>query len=273
MGNTKVIGFATTFYTLWNLTENKRFETINNQHIHVGTTFNYTYIQNLSIDQDTAISKVKEKYGLDFVDVDECLRGVSQRSFQRYEEKPLPFNVFPFGKCKFDLIEFCNDVFQLMRVYDGQGAIGGNKEFETSIPLRRRVLARRKLVELGELIRYDHLSDKFNGSTSEWEKVLVKYITKGDLARKIKIEQSSYLHTEGEKIEVSIKEVSYVYYDSMYGRTYIVTYLSEEGNTYIYKGSNTPSVGENEFVKVKATIKHNEYKGIKQTLIQRVKVL
>lgn len=266
----KVIGFASQFYTLWNVGEFHQYETVNGQHIHVGTRYTYNYIQNLSMDEGEAIRKVSERYGIKNPDVDESLRGISNKSFEKYIQKPMPFEVFPFGKCKWMDIETSNDTYQLKRVYFDGGGQGGNIEPKSN-KARRMVLARRRLIQLGELVRYDNIGEKWDGEN--WIDLPLKYMTLRDFNQKLKVESSTYLHNDGEKVEISIQRVNSKSYETVYGTTYIVTYNDESGLEYIYKGSNPPYLKGDGFHKVKGTIKHNQYNGVKQTLIQRVKAL
>lgn len=225
--------------------------------MHVGTEYNYNYIQNLSKDLDKAIDKVEKLWGVKDPEVDESLRGVTTRSFSRYEHRALPFDVFPYGKLKYMPIMDSNDVWQLQRVYNGEGSIGGDKEFETSIPTRRRVLARRKLVQLGELIRIEG-----------------KWLTKREIEHNKKVSDSVWIHNDGERVELKLLIVSKKHYDSDFGMVYVITYHDENDNVYTYKGGSPPYVeNESEFFNAKATIKHSTYKEVKQTLIQRVKIL
>jgi len=185
-----------------------------------------------------------------------------------------PYTVFPFGKLQMVNILETDDVWQLNRVLSGPGAIGHPKEFNTSKPLRRRVLARRRLIELGEIVKFKHVGDKWDDRLGEWIlNVNLSYITKRDYDYKIKVQNSFFLHTEKERVGLELKEVRRAGYDSMYGYVSIVTYNDLEGNEYIYKGTTSPCFNEEGFTKIKATIKHEEYKGVKQTIIQRVKVI
>lgn len=268
----KVIGFASQFYTLWNVGEFPQYEMVNGQHVHVGTRYTYNYIQNLSMNEEEAIRKVSERYGIENPEVDESLRGISTRSFEKYERKPLPFTVFPFGKLKWCDIESTNDVYQLKRVYFDRGGNGGSSEsFLTE--KRRMVLARRKLIQLGELVRCDNVVNEYIVETDENVEVKRKYMTLRDYNQKLKAESSEYLHKDGERLDLRIQRVNTISYDTVYGTTYIVTYNDEAGLEYIYKGGRPPYLKGEGFHSVKATIKHNEYRGIKQTLIQRIKAI
>jgi len=270
----KVVGFASQYYTLWNVSENKQYSNINGKYYHVGTNFVYTYMKNLSKDENEALKKVSKQYSLniDSIMVDEGLRGVTTRSFEKYIKILMPYTVFCVGRIKWLEISQSEDIWQLVQVYSGERAIGGYDEHNTSIPLRRKVLARRRLIELGELIRFDHTVKQWDDNFEQEVEVSKKYISKWDYSQMKKAENSYYLHTDKERVELCIKEVKRTGYDTAYGFMSIVTFENEIGENYIYKGSNPPNLEEESFTKVKATIKHEEYKGIKQTLIQRVKI-
>jgi len=268
----KLIGFATEFFTLWSLVEIKRFDTINDVVTHVSTDWKYTYIQNLSKSEEEAIRKFKERFNYE-PQIDECLRGQTS-SFTRNEVMLFPYTVFPFGKCQLMEIMKSDDVWQLDRVLSGPGALGHVKEFNTLKVLKRRVLARKRLIELGEIIKYKHTGDKWDDIEGEWiHNVELKYISKRDYNKMIEAQQSRFYHENGEKVTLKLKEVFRTGYDSTYGYVSIVTYENEIGYKYIYKGSSIPDLGDgDDFVSVKATIKHNEYRNIKQNMIQRVKL-
>lgn len=272
----KLIGFATEYYTLWNEITIEHFKDINGVWTQTGTTIKYNYIQNLSKDENSALAKFAEKFNVNIedIEVDESLRGIPSRSFEKYIKRELPFNVFPWGRFMFFPIMECDDIYQLKRVYSGEGAIGGSDEFETSIPMRRRALARRRLIQLGELIKQDWMDKQWNDNTLEWDEVPSKYMFKYDYERFLKSKSSFWSHNNGDKIIKDLKQIKSTGYDSSFGYVYIITYISSEEIEYSYKGSNPPNIpNDGEFHRIQATIKNSEYKGIKQNLIQRVKLL
>jgi hypothetical protein len=275
--STMVIGFATEFYTLWSITEAPVYKTVNDKHIQVGTNWYYDYRQNLSINEEKAVEKAHKMFPKQqFIEIDECLKGISSRRFTRYEERALPFTVFPFGRYMGCDIATCDDAYQLNRVYSGEGAIGGAKEYKTSIPLRRRVLARTRLLELGELLRIDHTEKKWDNATQGWGEVPCKYMTKRDNIKRLDTIARAVMaptHLDGEKVELMLTLIKLAGYESAYGYVTIATYNDEKGMIYTYKGSSKPDIATEVFTKVRATIKNSEYNGVKQALIQRVKVL
>jgi hypothetical protein len=269
--STRLIGFATEYFTLWNMAEIRRYEKINNLDVHVWTDWVYTYRQNLSKSEEQAIEKFKKRFGY-HPEIDDSLRGQTS-SFTKTEREMLPYTVFPFGKLQMVNILESDDAWQLNRVLSGEGAIGHPKEFNTSKPLRRRVLARKRLIELGEIIKFKHLGDKWDDNKGEWiNNVQLKYISKIDYEHMIRVQRSSWLHENGEKVELSLQLVKKTGYESSYGYIYIIIYKTRGGQEYTYKGSTPPNI-EDEFTRVTATIKNGEYRQIKQNLIQRVKIL
>ena len=91
------IGFATKFYTLWDVT----IENFTNEYGRKGTTVTAVFIKNISTDLD----KVRAKYPR--VEVDMSLRGHS--SWRRTYWEPLPEDVFPCGKYQGQPIAQCCD--------------------------------------------------------------------------------------------------------------------------------------------------------------------
>lgn len=91
-------------------------------------------------------------------------------------------------------------------------------------------------------------------------------------AKKAEDAKGVYVGTEGERRDFELTVERVTHYETDYGTTYINVCKDKDGNTVVYKGSNGWYKGE-QYV-VKATIKkHEEYDGVKQTLIQRPKVI
>lgn len=105
--------------------------------------------------------------------------------------------------------------------------------------------------------------------------VIKRYIRASALAiRKAKeLEASANGHyfTDGQRVELKIKEVDCFSFDTHFGTTFICKFVDESGKMFKYMGSNPPDVSKDEFTVVKATIKHDNYKGINETKIQRIK--
>lgn len=60
-------------------------------------------------------------------------------------------------------------------------------------------------------------------------------------------------------------------FDTQYGTTYIVTLIDDNNRLFKYMGANTPDI-KGEFVTIKATVKHSEYKEQPETKLQRIKI-
>ena len=73
-----------------------------------------------------------------------------------------------------------------------------------------------------------------------------------------------------QKVEVSIKEVSKSTFEGQFGEWYLIEYISEEGETFFYKGSSPIKFDADTFYKIKASIKINNYRGTEQVLLQRM---
>lgn len=249
-----IIGFATQFYTLWNVEEVKHYSEANGKHHHVGTTFAYTYFKKVA----KSLDKVKQLYP--DTPIDESLRGVNG-SFKEYRptqsESVIDDTLFPYGRYSGTLISQCNKAYHLFRLYD-------NKDHYQHTP-RRRAFARRRLIELGELVMADKV---FN--------LVEKYIPAGHykylVEKKAKQDASGHYFNEGDKVELMLRKVAQTGYESAFGFVCIITYQDVEDRLFYYKGSNPPGIYE-DFENIKATIKHSEYNDLKQTMIQRVKII
>lgn len=99
MKSVKMIGFATKFYTLWNVTYETLYvqDSYGNYHTS-GVRQHNNYIKNISMDR----AKVEAVYPN--VSIDESLRGAT-RSFSVDHKKDLPVEYFWFGKYNGQLIE------------------------------------------------------------------------------------------------------------------------------------------------------------------------
>ena len=95
----QVIGFAETFYTLWERTEEKHYTDGYLSHI----TYVYSYLKNIS----TSIEAAKEAYPK--ADVDLELRGFTHVRSENVELPDEYYSSFRFGKYKGQAIADCTD--------------------------------------------------------------------------------------------------------------------------------------------------------------------
>lgn len=252
-----VIGFGGQMYTLWHWSlEASYFMSHDGKYHKTREWVRQTFVKNLS----SSLDKAKRMYPNARIDLN--LKGDSWAGSGFTYDKPV-YEDYQFcaGMVRSEDIRVSDNVWQLNEVFEGNRAEGSK---------RRRVYARRRLIELGELVRYNWV---------DYDGIEHKYATPKQVEwqerqkeKERQIEESHFLHSDGEKVELDVKKVGSFGFETQYGYCHIITYESPDGCIYKYKGSTPPSIS-GEFTKIRATIKHNEYNGEKQNLIQRVKIL
>lgn len=261
------IGFTTEFYTLWDVQKEGNY-----------------YIKNLSKDFSVARSKMKGIEGIDWkIDLD--MRGESTWELTDYDKIEVFWEdwQFTYGKLKGEDMRTCDDVWQLNRVYQSNANIGQ----------RRRVFARRRLIELGELQRFtmikheDLLADycelcewsKFGVLPNKptWTEQQVVYGTKEVITRYATPKQilwytlsKGHHEQDGARVTLMLQEIDSFSFETYYGTIYVVTYKDDQGRMFKYMGSSPPMVSPACFGKFKATINHSEYKGVAETKLKRI---
>ncbi len=266
------IGFATEFYTLWDITVEKVYGgnvVMNGVGPNViGYNTKYGYIKNISKDREKAIDAYPG------IEIDEDLRGRS-RSWEKFDKVDYPVDCFSFGQLSGVKISEATDVWQICRAMTNEKGA------------RRRASARRRLIELGELVRYPHTETKRinvnwakrdeSGNCLEDDYQDVEYRVSYATPKFVEIAEAKkkqsaqdYLFNDGEKVSLSIKEVGRFGFQSTYGYTSIRVYETSEGKTVKYMGSNPIDLPDG-FTTIKATIKHKEYRGNKETHLLRMK--
>jgi hypothetical protein len=84
---------------------------------------------------------------------------------------------------------------------------------------------------------------------------------------------SQHIGAVGDKVTLTITVERIIVLESQFGTNYITIARDEQGNAITYKGK-TDIGGKGDTTTVKASIKdHTVYSGVKQTVIQRPKVL
>ncbi len=125
-----------------------------------------------------------------------------------------------------------------------------------------------------------------NGYLSEKQVELVNKLVKGvkkqirkrrkEEKREKELKQFEGHHYDnGEKVEMNLVEIiKDRSWNSDFGRTYLIQWITDDNKIVQYIGGSPPYGDDGIYVgKVKATIKHVEYKGEKQTKIQRIKLI
>ena len=264
------IGFTNEFYTLWDVQDEGNY-----------------YIKNLSKDLEAAKAKMLGKQGIDW-NIDLNVRGESTWEFTGHERTEATWAdwQFTYGKLRGQDIRTAEDeyiVWQLKRVYNSNANIGQ----------RRRVYARRRLIEMGELKRYTMvkqiplkaeycaLCDWSNFGQNKanigydileevygYEDYVTRYATPKDIMWYELIK--GHHGQDATRVVLMLKEINSFSFETYYGTTYVMTYVDAENRMYKYIGSTPPSVSNEEFEKFKATISHSEYKGVAETKLKRI---
>lgn len=252
------LGFTHTYYTLWEVGEpQKRYTsgaTVNG--VFTGSYYmeqECVYLQNLSMDYDAAIAKIEERSGGKCV-IDLDLKGHS--TFMRNcgsEGNDMPDYVFSFGQLAGKDIRIATDVWQLKRAMKEERG------------RRRRVYARRRLVELGELVR-----SKFEGDN---------YITPAHFRfiseRAEKQSKCGHFFENGKRVTLILKRIGGASWPVQFGHRqstmFLEEYITEAGQVVKYKGSSPPDIND-VFVEVSGTIEHSEYNGQPETRLKRMKL-
>jgi hypothetical protein len=248
------MGFTNVYYTLWDV--DRPFERFNIYCSSKELVQPCTYMQNLSKDYDKAFAKLKERAAGSKYAIDLELKG--EHSFDRIlsSEKVDMYEQwqFSFGKLAGQDIRICDDIWQL------------NRAMTEEKGMRRRVFARRRLMELGELMLNtfgsDFGDDKYI-STSHYRRVKEKIDEQ---------KMSGHFFENGKRITISVKELRRFGYETQWGFTIIQLLQLQDGKIVKYKGGNPIQFNNGEFLTLKATVEHGDYKGQLETRIKRPKL-
>ena len=86
-------------------------------------------------------------------------------------------------------------------------------------------------------------------------------------------ENVGHHYKDKDRVELTVKIIKELEMETYYGKMHIITFQDELEKEYVYSGSTPPEIKSNVETKIKATIKHDEYRGEKQTKLQRIKTL
>ena len=263
-----IIGFSGTYYCLWSYRNEASYSmTGSGAWVASGSYTKYDYIKRISTD----LEKVKELYPQ--LLINESIHG-QKWEFNSHDSRAtkrviLTPDVFPYGfKCKGDKIMECQDPKMLWALY-----LENNFDHSTDLA-RSQVYARRRLAELGLLVRYKTsktiLLESGESITIRKNYCSPKFAAKLELSKSM---AKGHFYEVGEKVKITVKELSSFSFETQYGNCYIVEFVDTENRVFKYKGTTPPSTSQTEFMTIQATIKHDNYKGQDETLIQRVKIL
>ena len=234
----QTIGFTNKYYTLWEVSEVyeervSEFDYYEKQ--------DFIYIKNLSMDFETAKSKLTRNF-----DIDLDLRGES--TFIRSSEKmnDAPDEVFKFGKyCGNDIVE-TNDISYTYWYYQ-----------QTKNPIAKQFLLNNGFVEHNDEVISEEAYQEI-----QYDLQREKYLNS--------LEKGHHFEN-GKRISIELKEIDSFSFDGYYGTTFVITYASKCGKIFKYMGGNPADISRDEFQTVKATIKHDNYNGENETKLQRIK--
>lgn len=84
---------------------------------------------------------------------------------------------------------------------------------------------------------------------------------------------SNFIGSINEKLNFELVLCSIRNFETIYGTTWLYSFKDKTNNVIIWKASKKQDIHENTTVNLKGTIKaHNEYKGVKQTVLTRCKI-
>ena len=266
-----IIGFSGTYYCLWSwITQTNYSMSGNGSYVATGGYTKYHYIKRISTD----IDKVKKLYPT--LSIDMGLHGktwvFTDNNFKN--QVAFAYDVFPKGyKGVGTKIMESSESKHLWSLYlSSECGIG-----------RSKVYARKRLVELGLLVPYKTFKNvnimKYDYdlcreiSTGEIITIRKSYCTP-ELVAKLELQKNmikGHFLENGSRVKLMLKQVSSFSFDTQFGTCFVVEYKDAENRVFKYKG-NKPPYFENKdcFTTINATIKHSNYKGQDETLIQRI---
>jgi len=239
-----IIGFTEQYYTLWSFVDETIYVTdANGKHWPSHKVVHYTYHKNISMDEEAARAAYPD------AKLDMGLRGESTWTWNAKEEEgeDLSPHIIKFGR-------HCGQTVDYIIEEDFEYAMWMVNKADISLATR----------------------ELFHANKKVWARIMEEE-TAHEIAKDRKeLERLSMGHhyTNGEKVELEIAEVYAAFgFDTQFGHCSIRKMMTTDNKTVIYMGSNPPDYPEEGKFKIKATIKHDEYRGEKQTKIQRIKII
>lgn len=263
------IGFANTYFTLWS---------VSNPYKHYHNKYDWSwrvdsmYIRNLSMNEDLAVEKAKG-FGATLLDINDCLRG-SSSSFHTISDKvesDYPSFMYPrdlrhsYGQGDIRLLGINdNEVKALWFLYMKKDIVFIGENSCNSSWKRPIVHARRRMLDLGILVRYDGkvLSSSY---LSTYKSIQAESKLKESL-------DNGHHFIDGARLELHLRTISFRTFPGEWGSFNVITYESKCGKLFSYMGSSEPNVSNELFTIVKATISHSNYKEQDITKLKRITV-
>lgn len=241
-------------YTLWTV----------NMPDDDGGRFFERYIQNLSTNIDEAEAKAAEfakKQGIEvYTDAPDTLRPIVKGE-----------DVLRFGRYRDKRVSEITDERYLIWLFKGAALKNDSGYWVDTLssdsPIR--IAATNILLERGVVVEFN-------------DKVMTKEKAEELKARMELNAKSEFFGQVGQKVSVKVKVERTACFDTAFGTTFVTTMRDEKDNVVVYKGKcleikktdgYLDCVKAGDEFEIKGTVKnHSEYKGVKQTYIQRVKI-
>lgn len=301
-----IIGFATKFYTLWDVNTYEFWDARKQRTI---SRTSYQYMRNLSFELPAAEQKVRDfmPEGTEYK-VNLELRGHASWNDDKVisETPPDPNAAYHFSFGKYRGIDIrtvgeweLKSMHTRMEEIAIQIALDGvdrqlwnesesvlrdhhlkdcawqlHRAMKQENTMRRRACARRRLIELGELVRRDWVEKRPLFTEDPEAPVTYSEIKRKWMPRKLaewhaNIGDKKGLHyKDGARVELEIRKLKEKMFESQWGTLYIVNYVTPANEVVTYKGGTPPKASDAKFIKIKATIKHDR----NETFIQRIKM-
>lgn len=274
-----VLGFTKDYYTLWSCYMSYSPNKVNGKTVGYYPTYQVHYKHNLSMDYNTAVEKMNNRFGSDWEE-DLTLHGQTWK-FTESDFIGTSITAFAFGKYQGFEIDTLDD-FNYIHWYMGEAGIDSTTLSDSDLSAINfvkgggRPKQKHHLVNAHKVDIYDYCKE-----------LLIKnnylilhdgeYITQKQLDRIKSIEKqnqnSGHFFTEGERIETEVKLLKSFSFSGYYGTCFVDIMETTDGNIVKYKGSASLPIYEDSFTRIKGTVSHGEYKGTPETSLKRIKVL
>lgn len=228
-----VIGFANKFYTLWEKSDRYIYEADTFRQSRV----DYTYLQNLSFDFDSAVEKVKNQTESYMVDLD--LKGSSSFTYEgKLEYKD---DIFLFGKYKKQKFSEVNDDDYKLWYYSKTK----DDDEKYSKVLVEELIAHALLLQLsdGSIIPQDELLKNISAIFTE------------------DVYKLGHYGEEKERITDTYFVRNTYSYESTYGIVQVIELVDRNKNLWYVRGSykSDEPIERGQFVEITGTIAHKSW--------------
>jgi hypothetical protein len=197
------------------------------------------------------LDKAKTKLNGKQFQVDLELHGHSSFTKESEVKDMRPPYIFKFGKYKDQDIRECRDYNYLIwyhgettNIYAYQILVKNGYIYEV-----------RRFFSLEEYL--DYFSICYDQMKAEW---IETYGIMG------------FHYDDGERVQLNLMEIGFFSFEGSYGNCNVITYLADDNRIYKYVGSSYPTINQNSYTKVSATLKHCDYRGEAETHLKIIRI-